>query len=213
VAHALVSTGFGRRQAGLRILLGAVGVLSLVAAGAVFWLLDAGPYAIRDYALLAAVWAATGAVTLGLVLVDRGAHAVTALAAGFILFNYLFVLRALPDAERLKPVPAIAAVLSDQAAPDAVLASWSVSVPSLVYYVDRPVLEVGSLDHAGDLLTGDDDVWLVTRPFEWDALNRRALTACVVMRLSDFAFNARLPEIVNGTPPAGLVVVRNRCDE
>jgi 4-amino-4-deoxy-L-arabinose transferase-like glycosyltransferase len=211
VAHALVTTEFGRDHRGLRVLLGAVGVLCLVAAGGFAWLLASGPYEMRDATLLAAILGTSGLVTIGLIGLNRGREAVLALAAGFVLFNYVFVLRALPDAERLKPVPPIAAILNARADAGDVLASFAVSLPSLVYYVDRPILEAASLDHAGDLLAGPDEVWLVVRADEAAALRRRVEHACVALQVPDFAFNARLPEIVRAVPPPEVVLLHNRC--
>jgi 4-amino-4-deoxy-L-arabinose transferase-like glycosyltransferase len=211
VAHALVSTGFGRSDRFLRLAVVGVGVLVVVAAAAFYLLLGPGPYEMRDRMLLAAVLAAAGVATLGLAAAGRGRPAVVALAAGFVLFNYVFVLRVLPDAERLKPVPQITAVLDARAAPNAVVASLGTSLPSLVYYLDRPVLEAETLDRAGDLLAGPEDVWLVTGESEREALMGRVEHACVALRLPDFAFHSRLPAIVRGVPPQDLVLLHNHC--
>jgi hypothetical protein len=137
--------------------------------------------------------------------------AIAALAAGFVLLNYVFVLRALPDAERFKPVPPIAAAYLDRAGPTAELASFRVSLPSLVYYARRPVRELGSADQAVQLLDGSGEAWLVTHQGEWRDIDRRSGAACVAERWPDFAFNQRLSAIVRRTPPRDIVLVTNQC--
>jgi len=161
--------------------------------------------------LFAAVLAVNGLAVAALAATGRGRLAVLGLAAGFVAFNYVFVLRALPDAERLKPVPPIAELLNARAAAGSVVASQAVSLPSLVYYLQRPVRDTGTVDRAGDLLDSAEDVWLVTGAREWEALRRRTPSACEMLRLPDFAFNARLPAIMRQAPPPDIVVISNRC--
>ena len=83
---------------------------------------------------------ALGAIALW--LRGRRALAIATLAAGFIAFNYQFVGRVLPDVERLKPVPPLARTFTSRAAPDAKLAQLDMSLPSLTFYLNRPVPEL-----------------------------------------------------------------------
>lgn len=211
VAQALVTSDFGMARRAVAGLLSGVAVLSVAAAGGLWWLLTDGPYAMRDTALVAGLLGATGLVTLGLMAARRGRDAVIALAAGFVLLNYAFVLRALPDAERFKPAPPIAAAFTAGAGAEAQLTALDVGLPSLVYYAGRTVHELGATRQAAELLAGEAEVWLVLPRAAWEEIAPQVPGACVILRRPQFAFNARLSDIIDRTPPDDILLVANRC--
>jgi 4-amino-4-deoxy-L-arabinose transferase-like glycosyltransferase len=212
VADVLVRSWFGRVHRGVTGILGAAALLCLVAAGAVFWLFRSGYYAVAGATPVALILAGTGAAALALLVTRRHRAAVAALAAGFVVFNFVLVLVVLPDAERFKPVPPIARTFLARASPDARLTAFNMMLPSLVYYAGRPVEELESTDRAAELLASSEEVWLLTGDGEWAEIEPRAPGACLAERRHLFAFNVRLERLVRREPPDGVVLATNDCD-
>jgi hypothetical protein len=131
--------------------------------------------------------------------------AVLTLACGFTLFNYVFVARALPDLERLKPVRPLAAVINERGGPAAALGFFNMDLPSFVYYTRRPVVKMGDVDSAARFLQERDDAWLVTSTPEWEALRTRVPDACLAAERPLFA--AKASDILLRRPPPQVVLV------
>ncbi len=200
----------GRRAIG--VLFVTIAALCVGLGAGVARLLTSGAYALADAPLAAGILVATGLVAGTSWLAGRRGLAIRALAAGFIAFNYLFVTRVLPDAERFKPVPPLVRTLDGKATPGARIASFNMSLPSFAFYLRRPVPELASTDEAAALLEGADEAWLVTNEDTWNALKARVAGACLVDRHALFAFDsAKLTDIVHGTPPPDALLVTNRC--
>ena len=126
----------------------------LVAAGAGFLILfnsALAVYVLAGSALVGATAIAGGAATMVLALRQRVGAALTVIAAVLVVVNWVFVLKVLPSFEAYKPAPGLAAILKERAAPDDLLVTYNVALPSLVYYLRRhtdvfydhgPVLEL-----------------------------------------------------------------------
>ena len=214
IADTLARTRFGATHAVVRVIIAVVAALCGVAA-VVFWrLFRSGYYELGDASTVAIVLGGASAATLLFLWRRQHAAAFMTLTAGFILFNYLFVCRLLPDAERLKPIPPIAAAFNAQASPGATLHAFNMMLPSLVYYADRPVLEdIPSADYAAALLHGREEVWIVTGGPEWNDIRAQAPepVSCVAERRHLFAFDARLADLIAGRPPPDVLLVTNKC--
>ena len=209
IADLLVATGFGARHRGVAGILAAVGVLCVALGGLVAALLRTGYYALADAPLVAAVLVTCGLMAVLFVQRQRRAEAFGALAAGFILFNYLFVVRVLPDVERLKPVPPLARAFAERAGPDARLAFFNMVLPSLVYYTGQPVTELGGLDAAVQFLRDRPEAWVMTGEREWTDLHDRVPGVCIAARHA--LFEARGSDILRRRPPVDVLLVTNRC--
>jgi hypothetical protein len=168
----------------------------------------------------AAIVGVSGVAAFVLILRGRGAAAIAVLAAAFIAFDYLFVARMLPDVERLKPVPALARVYRDRHAAgdaDTHVAHFRMSLPSMVYYFDRQIEEVGSMDHAESYFRDmHDERWLLLGAGDWEELERRARMPgsrvpplCVAARHP--ILQATLDDLQHGTRPPDVVLVTTRC--
>jgi 4-amino-4-deoxy-L-arabinose transferase-like glycosyltransferase len=212
VADGVVSLRPGWERRGVRTFLALVGVLCVVVAVAFTRLFAAGYYAMAGTTPVALLLGVAGASVLVLASVGRIRAAVTVLAAGFIAFNYVFVARILPDAERMKPIPPIADTFLRRSSPDAALTSYKMMLPSLVYYTNHRVEELGSEDEAANRLSGNRETWLLTGGAEWTALEARVPGACVAERRWLFAFDSvNLDDIFAGVPPPEVLLVTNKC--
>jgi 4-amino-4-deoxy-L-arabinose transferase-like glycosyltransferase len=209
VADALSASRFGLTHRGVRVLLGIVSGMVAALGVAVWWWLGSGYYRIASAPVVAGLLVATGAGALLLILARRPQAGFAALAGGFVLFNLLFVLRVLPGVEALKPVRPLAAAIRARASVGAPVASYRLSQPSLVYYLNQAVPELRDEAEAVLFLTAQPEAWLVTSDDEWDRLRPRAPGACVAFRRP--RFDARLSDVLRGVPPPDVILVTSRC--
>jgi 4-amino-4-deoxy-L-arabinose transferase-like glycosyltransferase len=209
VADALIATGFGATHRGIRGVLIGIALLCVALAVLVAMYFTSGHYTIASAPALSAVLAVTGAAAFALLWRGRHGAAVMTLAAGFALFNYIFVLWALPDVERLKPVPPLARVINERASPAAAIGSLNVEVPSLVYYARRPVVRLANLDEAAAYFAGRPEVWMLAGERDWSNLHTRVPSTCVAARHP--LFLAKGSDIIRGQPPPDVLLITTRC--
>jgi 4-amino-4-deoxy-L-arabinose transferase-like glycosyltransferase len=209
IADVLIGTGAGARHRGVRIILVVVCAVVIALGAAIWWLLGSGYYRIADAPFVAGLLVAGGAATVALILLRWYPIALAVLAATFVAFNWLFVLRILPGVEPLKPVPAIAELVRRRSVGEAPIASYNLSQPSLIFYLSRPVPELYDDEDAVGFMVNQRDAWLVTGETEWARLEKRLTNACVALRRP--RFDARLPDVLRGVPPPSVVLATNRC--
>ena len=205
IADGLVRTAWGEANRGIGWVLVAISFVCLLLSGVILeWFTD-GYYAVAGAATLSVLLALTGALAIASLWRREFVAAVLTLACGFILFNYVFVARALPDLERLKPVRPLARVINERGGPAAALGFFNMDLPSFVYYTKRPVVKVGDIDSAARFLQERDDVWLVTSTAESNALRLRVADACVAAERPLFA--AKASDILLRRPPPQVVLL------
>ena len=100
IADALIGTGAGATHRGVRVILIVVSAIVVALGAAIWWLLGSGYYRLVDAPFVSGLLIAGGAATIGLILVRRYPMALAVLAATFVAFNWLFVLRILPIRKR-----------------------------------------------------------------------------------------------------------------
>ena len=148
IADALARAEFGRQNRLVTVLLGVVAGVCLAVAVLIALYFRDGFYALAAASPMATLLGLAGILALASLWRRRGEAAVLTIAAAFVLFNYLFVASALPELERLKPVPPLAATIASRGSGGAALAFFNIDLPSLVYYANRPVTKIGDLDTA-----------------------------------------------------------------
>ena len=198
-------------------MLGLVGALTVVLAGVGYWLLRDGYFALPHALPVALALGISGAVAVGCVARDRGAAAVAAMAAGFVVFNYVFVTRILPDIERRKPAPVFARAFNEAHAPGARFAHFNMSLPSLVYYIDQPVDGLGSPSQVEAYFRdASEERWLLLTDSDWSILQAHA--ARPDSRIATLCEKARHPlleatfdQVLRRAPPRDVVLVTNNC--
>lgn len=209
VADLLVSSGYGSRHRGVRAVLMAIAGLDVVLAALIVAFFTNGPYALASAPVLAGVLAVAGVLAFTLLTRRSHAAAVMTIAAGFVSFNYFFVLWALPDVERMKPAPLLAQVVTRRASPAAALGSFNVGLPSFVYYAGRPVEQLDDVDQAARFLTDHAEAWMLAGEGEWTDLHARIPAACIAARRP--AFLSRGSDIMRGQPPPDVLLITNNC--
>jgi hypothetical protein len=213
---ALIADALVRAAAGVDvrkpflILFALVAVGTLAVAAGIIWLFTSGYYA------LAGAWPGAIVISLGalasLIFQWRGrlASAVAALAAGFVVFNYVFVSRILPDVERLKPVPPLARTFNARASADAHVGFFGMDLPSIVFYFNRPAEQIGSLDQAQAFFRDGPQGWMVTDEAGWTALRTRLAEQApgkkVCVADQHPLLPARVEDYLSPPPPAVLLI-------
>jgi 4-amino-4-deoxy-L-arabinose transferase-like glycosyltransferase len=190
-------------------------VVCLVLAAALVGLLGpaGGPWALAGVVPAAAALGGGGLAAGAAWLIGRHRMAIVLLAGAFVAFNYAAVVVVYPDLERFKPTPAIAAAFRDRAGPQAVLAHYRQSLPSLVYYADHPVIELPSLDAAVERLStdpGGGEIWILMGDGDARLALARATSACEALRHPTI-LDLRLRQMLDGTPASSVVLLTNRC--
>jgi 4-amino-4-deoxy-L-arabinose transferase-like glycosyltransferase len=211
VADSLIGTGFGRDHRALRIALGAIAGL-VAASSPVTWRLFAdGYYRLEGTRGIATVLAIGGVAALTLLIRGRPRLAVGALAGTFIAFNYLFVGRALPSVERLKPVVPLAREFVARADSGARLGAFNLMLPSLVYYADRPVEVLDTIEQAAEFYRDPRGGWAIMDPVEFGRLRAVVPQLCVAARRPRSMFEADLRDLLAERPQPDVLLVTNRC--
>ena len=211
VADALVASGFGRAHRGLRVLLAVVGLLCLACSLIVFRLFGSGYYGLPGARAAAIVLGIGAVVSLGAMVSGRARVAVLAIAATFVIFNYVFVSRVLPGMERLKPVVPLADVLAARAMPSSQLGAYRLMLPSLVYYAGRPVHVLYDQAEALAFYRDPRGGWAIMGEADFAELRMLLPALCVASRRP--LFDAKLGNILNQRPPADVLLVTNRCGD
>jgi 4-amino-4-deoxy-L-arabinose transferase-like glycosyltransferase len=209
IADLLVSTAAGLRHRAVEWMLSGIGAFCVVLATLVGMFFTSGYYRLAGAWAIAIILAVTGGVSLVLLIRQRPAQALGALLAGFVLFGYVFVLRTLPDVERLKPVPVLAPAFLERASPDATLSTLNIDLPSLVYYTGRPLVAVADAADAARALSDRGEHWLVVSESDWPDVHQLAADACVVARAP--LFLSKGSDILKGEPPPQVVLATNKC--
>ena len=165
------------------------------------------PYFIRG-AFFAGLFLMAGAV--GVLGYWRGRHtmeAVAALGIAFVFVNYMLVLVSLPDFERFKPVaPLSAAAL--QRNPGAHVVQYRTPLPSMVWYLGKPVEEIIDLPVLQQRLLRPEETLVLLKRSEYAQLHAITPT-CIVDRRP--LLDVKLREIVGGTALPEMQLISNRC--
>lgn len=187
----------------------------IVVAMAVFWIAlgrifgaEWSRYYIRGAGLAASLMlAGTTAVTIYW-LRRRTLEGIIALGLAFTAVNYALVLVALPDFERFKPVaPLSAAALRRN--PGARVVQYRVALPSMVWYLGKPVEEILDLPVLQERFAREGETLVLLKKDDYAEVESIART-CVVDRRP--LMDVKLREMIAGTALPEMLLISNRCD-
>jgi 4-amino-4-deoxy-L-arabinose transferase-like glycosyltransferase len=181
-------------------LLAAIGLLVLVLfAGS-----DAR-FPLVGAAALGGVSIAAGLALFGLLARGRLAAAVIGLALSVAALQWLAVLYALPGFERYKPVPVLSTVIRERAGPDAAVGYYRLSMPSLVFYLRRPVLEYVDLEQLRQAFTSNREVFFLMTAADYHQV-RTELPETHILAAQPI-FDVNLRTILKDDRPGEVVLV------
>ena len=138
---------------------------------------------------------------------------VIALAVTAVVANWLLVTTVMRPFERFKPVPPISAWLNAHAPAATVVAHYKSPLPSLTYYLGRPITGVFDLPTMTRLVDQQPALYVVLQPHEFDELSHATLAPlCILDKRSVPLFDAKLSEILSKTvPQIWLVGIKAAC--
>jgi 4-amino-4-deoxy-L-arabinose transferase-like glycosyltransferase len=191
---------------------GAIGfILLVVGVGLIYLVRAAGAsYAIAGVAAVGVIGVLFGAAAIGLAARQQVVAATLTIAIGFVALNAVFVWKTLPSFEAYKPVPAFARSIGGRAVPGDIVATYDQSLPSLVFYLRRHVVELLDPTDLGRLLESGKGVYTVMAAEDYPKVREQLPgPLCVIDRQP--TFDVRLKNVLAREPLPELVLVTNRC--
>lgn len=185
--------------------------LLLLGCGAVmFWVFAVS----RRYALDGAAFAGTIAIAGGaggLVLsFRRNLFAAVATVAGAVVaVSWCVVLCVLPDFERYKPVRPFTRVIHARASAGAIVGSYKFALPSMVFYLDRPIMEVVLPEHLRAVFHSASDIYFIMPESEYEAIKDRLPVKTYVLARQEM-FDLKPKNFLDGSELPRFVLVSNR---
>ena len=188
---------------GTMIALAGAGVLHLFGPGA-------SVYALRGALAMGVTAVAGGLFVVVSAATNRVRASLFAVAITFIVMDWVFVLRVLPDFERYKPVPGFAQTLSSRIKADDALITYDEALPSLVYYLRRHIDPYFLPDEVFDRFRENRGVYAIMSPENYAELAPRIpVRTCIIDRRP--TFNVKIKNMLNRDSLPELLIVTNRC--
>ena len=132
-------------------------------------------------------------------------------AATLAVISWYIVLRTLPDFERYKPVRPFSAIIRSRASLGAIVGYYKFALPSMVYYLNRPIMEVVLPDHLRAVFYSSSDIYFVMPEPEYDAIKSRLPAKTFVLARQPM-FDLRPKNFLAGSELTEFVLISNRPD-
>jgi hypothetical protein len=190
--------------------LGASAALLLIAGTVTFWVFAISHrYSLGGAAFVGTVAIVSGIGALVLSARRRVLASATTIAGGLIVILWCITLWVLPDFERYKPVRPFSDIIRTRASLGAIVGSYKFSLPSMVFYLHRPVMEVVLPDHLRAVFYSTSDVYFVMAEHEYATIkDRLPVNTYVLARQPMFDLKPR--NFLDGSELPNFVLVSNR---
>jgi 4-amino-4-deoxy-L-arabinose transferase-like glycosyltransferase len=188
--------------------------IALLLAGAVaLWVFAVTHrYTLQGGAFIGAALLTAGLAAL-VASVRRGPLTATfAVAAGLAVASWAMALVVLPDFERYKPVRPFADIIRSRASVGAIVGYYKFALPSMVYYLNRPIMEVILPDHLRAVFYSGSDIYFVMPETEYEHLKDRLPSPTYVLSRRPM-FDLRPTNFLHGTELPQFVLISNRPAE
>jgi 4-amino-4-deoxy-L-arabinose transferase-like glycosyltransferase len=189
---------------------GATAMLLAGAGAAIVWTFAVARRYSLDGAVVIGAVALLGGLAAVVLVVRRNlfASSVTT-AASAALIVWCVVLCTLPDFERYKPVKPFSDVIRARASVGAIVGSYKFSLPSMVFYLHRPVMEVVLPDHLRAVFHSSSDVYFIMAEDEYNGIKERLPVATYVLARQQM-FDLKPRNFLDGSELPQFVLVSNR---
>jgi 4-amino-4-deoxy-L-arabinose transferase-like glycosyltransferase len=188
----------------------ATAFLLFAAGSAMFWTFAvAHRYSLRGAALLGAVAAIGGVGAVAASARRQSVTAVTMVGGALVVISWCVVLRVLPDFERYKPVRPFADTIRSRASVGAIVGYYRFALPSMVYYLNRPVMEVVLPDHLRAVFYSSSDIYFVMPEHEYESIKDRLPAQTFVLARRPL-FDLRPKNFLQGSELPRFVLISNR---
>lgn len=176
------------------------------------WVTHAIPH-LGSAAVVGVVLAIGGAAAFVAALRLRPVAVAATLGGTAVAMNWLLVLLVMRPFEQYKPVRPMSEWLQANAGPATVVAHYKTPLPSMTYYLGRPVTPVFDAESMTRLIDREPGLYVMARPGDiQEIIARNLVPVCVVQKRKLPVFDAKLSEIRSGTPPEiWLAGIKNVC--
>ncbi len=190
-----------------------VAVMSVVLFGvgvAMVWAFAvADRYALAGATFTGVVAAVGGVGALFWCLRRRVDGAIASVAGSLVVVSWCIVLCALPDFERYKPVRPFSEIIRTRASVGAIVGSYRFALPSMVFYLHRPVMEVVLPDHLRAVFHSTSDVYFIMAEDEYRGIRDRLPVNTYVLARQPM-FDIKPKNFMDGSELRQFVLVSNR---
>ena len=184
-------------------------LLLTMGSGALWFFAIVRRYALEGAAFVGAVAAVGGAVALVWLLRRNLLASVATIVTSLAVIAWCVVLCSLPDFERYKPVKPFSDIIRSRASIGAIVGSYKFSLPSMVFYLHRPVMEVVLPDHLRAVFYSSSDVYFIMAEDEYDSVKDRLPVDTYVLARQQM-FDLKPRNFLEGSELPRFVLVSNR---
>ena len=184
-------------------------LLLTTGSGALWFFAIVRRYALEGAAFVGAVAAVGGAVALVWLLRRNLLASVATIVTSLAVIAWCVVLCTLPDFERYKPVRPFSDIIRSRASIGAIVGSYKFSLPSMVFYLNRPVMEVVLPDHLRAVFYSSSDVYFIMAEDEYDSVKDRLPVDTYVLARQQM-FDLKPKNFLEGSELPRFVLVSNR---
>jgi 4-amino-4-deoxy-L-arabinose transferase-like glycosyltransferase len=191
----------------------ATALMLFLTGAAAFWAFAvAHRYSLQGASVVAVVAVVGGAAAL-MVIARRQIFAAASTVAGtLVVISWCVVLWALPDFERYKPVRPFADVIRSRASVGGIVGYYGFALPSMVYYLHRPIMEVVLPDHLRAVFYSTSDVYFVMPEADYEAVKERLPVRTYVLARQPM-FDLRAGNFLQGSELPQFVLISNRSGD
>jgi len=185
---------------------------SIAASGAVIlWFFGRGmqPYEIAGANLIGGAAIVGGVTATTASILKRRRSAILATALGVAACNWVFVLWALPDFERFKPVRPLCNIIASEAGPDALVGYYRTAYPSMAFYLRRPIFEFYHQSEIEAAFSSGQEVFCLMTAGEYEAFRARVPAQTRVLA-SHPIFQVKLNGILDRVELPRVVLISNK---
>jgi len=185
-------------------------VVLLVTGAATIWLFAvARRYSLDGANIVGAVAVIGGLAALAAAFGRDLFAASAAMASSLVVICWCIVLCCLPAFERYKPVRPFAEIIRSRASVGAIVGSYKFALPSMVYYLHRPIMEVVVPEHLRAVFYSNSDVYFVMPEKEYEIVRERLPVQTYVLARRQL-FDVKPINFIEGSELPQFVLISNR---
>jgi 4-amino-4-deoxy-L-arabinose transferase-like glycosyltransferase len=193
-----------------RVSLGiASAVLGILGAALLTLIVIPGRYPLAGSLAVGVLACAGGAVATGLSFQGRIRQGTVTLAGALVAMSWIFVVVTLPDFERYKPVAPLVDVIKQRATSESRIGYYRIALPSMAFYMRRPVFEVFDLEALKQTFASGHQVYCLMTHDDYQSV-KTVLGGSTYVLARRPLFDVKIRSFLEGTELPDIVLVSNR---
>jgi 4-amino-4-deoxy-L-arabinose transferase-like glycosyltransferase len=181
-----------------------------VGAGLLYVLSRLSPlYELAGAEMIGYLALAGGLIATVVFLLNKESLAVTLIALTLVAFNWVFVLRILPDFEKYKPVRALCEVIKGEARPEARVGYYRTASPSMVFYLQRPIFEYYQPEQLQEVFSLGEEVYCVMSEQDYEVV-KDALPSPTIVLARRPSFQVKFRTILDSKETPQVLLITNK---